>query len=175
MLTSAVKDGILKSQGTKEDQKVQQFTSKDTSLKQVCKIYKNREFPTGAKILDYGGGAYDEGVKYMANKGVTVNVYDPYNRSEDHNKKALSVEPDYIICANVLNVIKEDEIIKGILKEIRSYNKPVMFCMYEGNRTGKGTPTKKGYQRNQKTAEYLGIISEYFDITKTSGGIIECL
>lgn len=152
----------------------QQYSSKETSLKQVNRIFKNRMFPKGAKVLDYGGGAYDDGKNYMKQLGVDVFIYDPYNRTEQENEKALSVKPDYIVCANVLNVIAEDDIIRGILKEIKSYHVPAYFCMYEGNRTGQGEPTKKGYQRNQRLTEYLPIIKEYFDINSKKGGILEC-
>ena len=157
---------------------MQEFTSKDTSLNQVCKIYKNVSFPKGARILDYGGGAYDKGVEYMANKGVKVSIYDKYNRSAEHNETVLkefeAVKPDYVVCANVLNVIKEDFIIEEILQDIKKYGVPVFFCMYEGNRTGKGQPTKKGYQRNEKTSQYFRFLTKFFDVVKVKNGIVEC-
>ena len=40
--------------------------------------------------LDYGGGKFDNATEYLAEMNVTSLVYDPFNRSSDHNKMVLA-------------------------------------------------------------------------------------
>ena len=151
--------------------KNQQYTSKDTSISTVNKVYTNMYFAPGSVILDYGGGKYDKNTEYMQNKGCKVLVYDPYNRTEEHNKAVFEYiqnNPiDYIVCSNVLNVIKEIPVIEQILgniKQIQEVNKSkcvVYITVYEGDKSGEGKITKKGYQRNEPLKHYLGIVSKY--------------
>ena len=154
----------------------QEFTSKGTSIRQKTAskgftVYQSKiGFIPGAMILDYGGGRYDDSVEYMKKYGCKVLVYDPYNRTDRHNTAVLSSmrvrKPDYIVCSNVLNVIKENDIIDAVVKRI--YHIAVkgticIFSMYEGNGTGVGKITGPDqYQRNERTAAYLRFIKKYF-------------
>lgn len=73
--------------------------------------------------------------------------------------------PDYIICANVLNVIKEDAIVEDVVRKIRKLAKKettVIFVIYERNKDGIGTATVKGWQRNQSMDDYLPLLRAYF-------------
>lgn len=151
----------------------QEYTSADTSLNQVSRaytLYQNKiGFKKGSFILDYGGGRYDSAVEYMKGYGCTVKVYDPFNRLASHNRSVLNYAknhvPDYIINANVLNVIKEKEIIEDIVSNISrlagTYTMCI-FCVYEGNGTGHGSRTTKGWQRNQRTDSYIPMIQRHF-------------
>ena len=157
----------------------QLYNSADTSINTVCKIYRQADFQAGTNVLDFGGGKYNSNTEYMKEKMVSVSVYDPYNRTAEHNEKVLSEartnKPDYVVCSNVLNVILEDEIIDGILQELASFGAPAVYiAVYEGDRTGKGKATSKGFQRNEKTSVYLPKISRYFEIVSTKKGIITC-
>lgn len=152
----------------------QTFSSAKTSIRQISKPYKTHldkfGFRKNALILDYGGGKYDDAKDFMAKYGFNVLVYDPYNRSADHNKMVMSAvakrKPDYIICANVLNVIKENAIVDDVIKRIKRISGPdtvCIFSVYEGNRTGHGKQSGPDqYQRNQKTDSYIPMISKYF-------------
>ena len=143
----------------------QQYTSSETSINQIPAIYTQflNEFAKGDRVLDYGGGKYDTAKDFMKQYGVKVSVYDPFNRTESHNKKVIEdfklKRADVIVCANVLNVIKEDEIIEKIIHEILyRYAGPqtiVFFQVYEGDKSGKGKVTTKGYQRNQSAQTYM--------------------
>ena len=153
----------------------QKYTSADTSLNQVPAVYKHFHFPIGAKVLDYGGGKYDTATNYMRERGVTVGVYDKYNRTPAHNRAVLKemTSPDYVVCSNVLNVIAEDEIVDDILNDLASYNSTVLISVYEGNGSGVGKGTTKGYQRNAKAKEYLPMISKHFNkVAKRHGAFI---
>jgi hypothetical protein len=97
-------------------------------------------------------------------------VYDPYNRSKEENELALSSVlsrggADVVVCANVLNVIKEDSIIQEILQDILNYvhlGSKVYIQIYEGNKSGVGLPTSRGYQRNEVTSQYLDMIKKVY-------------
>lgn len=154
----------------------QEYSSKDTSISVVNKVYKQYNFRPFTTVLDYGGGKYDKNKDYMQQKQVNVLVYDKYNRSEEENLYALSVPHyDYLVCSNVLNVIKEDVIIDEILKHMRSLNADLyLFAVYEGDKSGTGKVTKKGYQRNQKLAFYKSLLEQYFTKVENKKGILVC-
>lgn len=152
----------------------QKYSSKNTSLNQVAAVYKRFRFPEGATVLDYGGGKYDTAAEYMKAQGVTVKVYDPYNRTPEENAAALAITPDYVVCSNVLNVIAEDEVIDGILADLASYPATVLITVYEGNGTGAGAATTKGYQRNQKAAAYWEMIDRHFSQVSKHNGVYIC-
>lgn len=156
----------------------QKYTSADISINVVNLVYKKFPFEKGSVVLDYGGGKYDTNQEYMASKGIKLMVFDPYNRSKTHNAQVLKrakLGVDYIVCSNVLNVIAEPEVIRNVVETIKHLAKnkaKVVFAIYEGDKTGKGKVTTKGYQRNQKTADYMKLINEYFDYTHKKGNLI---
>ena len=161
----------------------QQITSKDTSISVVNKIYTNKDFSRGSNILDYGGGKYDKNIEYMAKKGCKVVIYDPYNRSNEYNKQTITFvnsQPiHYIVCSNVLNVIKEDSVVEEVISNIakiksRNPGCTVYISVYEGDKTGISKETSKGWQRNLKTKEYYPLICKYLAIYETKNGIIVC-
>lgn len=160
----------------------QKYTSKDTSINVVNKVYTSFEFSNNSLILDYGGGRFDSNINYMKEKnGSVVKVYDKFNRSKEHNEKVLSFFknnlPNYIVCSNVLNVIMEDEIIDLICSDILNYSgkdTTIIFVIYEGDRSSIGKITSKGYQRNEKTKEYLSFIEKKFDVIKKKSNMIVC-
>lgn len=159
---------------------MQRYTSADTSINVVNKVYNKYEFNSHTVVLDYGGGRFDANTRFMKGKGVDIYVYDKYNRTKEHNRTVRKYmkrrPPDYVVCSNVLNVIYEDEIIDQILQDIAQYTTAkVLFSFYEGDGSGKGKETTKGYQRNQKSKDYIPMINKYFDITSKQNGIYECV
>lgn len=151
----------------------QEYSSADTSLNQVSRAYTVYQskvgFRRGSYILDYGGGRFDTAKDFMKQYGCTVRIFDPFNRTKAHNDSVLAYTrkhtPDYIINANVLNVIKENEVVDDVVRNISRLagkNTLCIFCVYEGNGTGRGTRTTKGWQRNQRTASYVPVIQRYF-------------
>lgn len=157
----------------------QKYSSKNTCVNTVNSIYTSSFITGGGTILDYGGGRYDSNKKYMESKGYSFLIYDKYNRSEEQNRIALEAarqhRPDYVVCSNVLNVIMEDEVIDEVLRDILRYAKEkVLFAIYEGDRSGIGKETTRGWQRNQKVAEYIAMIERHFNVLRRKGLIIEC-
>jgi len=102
----------------------QEFSSEKTSIAQVAALHtylmKSGIYRIDQTVLDWGGGKFDIAKNKVEDSvdGINFQVYDPFNRSEEHNKKVLEEikkvgGADIITIANVLNVIKEkDERIK---------------------------------------------------------------
>lgn len=150
----------------------QEFSSADTSLRQVAGLFKDKNayFHPNTLNLDYGGGKYDLASEYMRHYfDVTSLVYDPFNRSAQHNNEVISQVrknggADTVTCANVLNVIKEPTAREVAIKNIYKYLKPggiAYFTTYE--KAGQEGPTGGNkYQLARKTAAYIPEIAEIF-------------
>ena len=135
----------------------QTFTSANTSLNQVARLFKTKTFEsilssTNSSILDYGGGKYNLATNYIKD---TFNrdliVYDKFNRTPEHNKQALSNTYEIVACNNVLNVIDNLDTYYSILNDC--YNlatKYVLITIYNGNGSNIGKQSKADcYQRNE--------------------------
>lgn len=160
----------------------QKYTSKDTSIKTLNRVYKDirGRYSPGTTILDYGCGKYDLNQIYAQQSKYEWYGYDPYNRTEIENKEAMErfrkESPDVIICSNVLNVIAEDEVIEDIIikiSELADSQTDIFFTIFEGDKSGISGATSKGYQRNAKTRDYLKMLTPYF-ICECKGNIIKC-
>lgn len=160
----------------------QEYDSAATSINsnKLPAIYKMVNFNEGDIIVDFGGGKFDNAVEYIKDKGATLCVYDPYNRSAEHNKEVLRIlrengGADAAVNSNVLNVIKEPEARKNVLENIARITKPgapIYITVYEGKGNGQEGPTKSGYQLNRKTADYLEEIQEVFPDATRRGKLI---
>ena len=160
----------------------QEYTSKDTSINsgKLPAIFRMIDLAPGTINLDYGGGKFDNVAEYLEPKGVTNLVYDPYNRSSEHNQDVIEQirrngGADSVTLSNVLNVVKEPEARNNILRNIRRMVKPgghVYITVYEGSGNGAEGPTKAGYQLNRKTADYMSEIQEVFPDAVRKGKLI---
>ena len=161
----------------------QEFSSKDTSINssKLPAIYKLVNFPKGSVVLDFGGGRYDNGVEYLNSIGCEGYVYDPYNRTSEHNSEVVKAirangGADIVLNSNVLNVIKEAAARRTVLKNIKKLVKPsgkVYITVYEGNGSGQGKQSKAdSFQLNRKTADYLEEIQEVFPDATRKGKLI---
>ena len=160
----------------------QEYDSAATSINssKLPAIYKMINLEPGGLYVDFGGGRWDNAVEYIKDKGATLVVYDPYNRSAEHNKEVLRIlrengGADAAVNSNVLNVIKEPEARKNVLENIARITKPgapIYITVYEGKGNGQEGPTKSGYQLNRKTADYLEEIQEVFPDATRKGKLI---
>lgn len=160
----------------------QEYDSAATSINstKLPAIYRMIKLQPGTVGVDFGGGKFDNAVEYLRDQNVTLCVYDPYNRSAAHNREVLRTlrangGADFAINSNVLNVIKEPEARKGVLKNIKKITKsgaPIYITVYEGRGDAKEGVTKSGYQLNRKTADYLEEIQEVFPDAKRKGKLI---
>lgn len=153
---------------------IQTITSASTSISTINKIYKllpEMGYKPKTRILDFGCGKYDKNEKEAEKHGYIWLGYDPYNRSNKENKMTLDcleyASPHIIICSNVLNVIQEDNVLMDVLGQLYDYaddDTDIYITIYEGNKSGIGKVTTKGYQRNQKLDNYKDYILEFFDV-----------
>jgi hypothetical protein len=153
----------------------QQITSADTSINKeklpagYGKLKKLGVFKPGQRVVDIGGGRFDNAVEDLAKQDVELLVYDPFNRTPEHNKAVADViadgGADVAVSNNVLNVIEEPENIKRVIEQAENAIKPgdkAYFTVYVGSRSGKGAQTSKGYQRNEPTSAYVSRVEEVF-------------
>jgi len=153
----------------------QLYDSADTSINVSKKpagyneLKKRGEIKDGDVIVDIGGGRFDNLVEDAAEEGATVKVYDPFNRTPEHNSAVVDSvrdgQADMAMSHNVLNVIQEDKNIIDIAVQAENAIKPngkAHFSVYEGDGKGVGKVTTKGYQRNEKTQAYVPLIEQVF-------------
>ena len=140
----------------------------------------------GTINLDYGGGKYDQAIEYLKGLDIINLVFDPFNRTKEHNKEVLDVireagGADSCTCCNVLNVIDGDVAKLTALRNMKRLVKTggkIYIQTYEGSdkvevedeKTGKrkkkasgvGKVTTKGWQENKETKMYLPIVKKVF-------------
>jgi len=119
--------------------------------------------------LDYGGGKYDKLTDALAKRRIWNLVWDPFNRSEDHNALVLKLcaarRADFGICSNVLNVIREPKIRKDVLEDISigvEKDGMIFITVHEGDKSSKGKKTSKGWQSNRPAKNYMREIRRVF-------------
>lgn len=163
----------------------QEFSSAATSINsnKLPAIYNMVNFRPGDVVVDFSGGKFDNAVNYLKDKDVTLLVYDPYNRSAEHNKEVLRIlkehgGADAAVNSNVLNVIKEPEAREAVLKNIKKITRrgaPIYITVYEGRGDGVEGPTKSGYQLNRKTGDYMSEVGKVFSNVKRKGKLITAI
>lgn len=154
--------------------------SKATSLNQVTASFKTMSFKPGVMNLDYGGGKYDKASAMLAALGARNIVYDPFNRSLAHNLSArLTVAryggADTVTVNNVLNVIAEPEAIAQVIAQaangLRSGGE-ARFLIHEGDGTGAGRQSSKGWQRHEKASAFIGAVGASFGMVSRKGNML---
>lgn len=123
-------------------------------------------FKKNSRNFDIGGGQFDsisEHLKFFYK--VDNVIYDPFNRSEEHNRKVLSevkANPvDSVTSISVLNVILDANERKNHLQLAYNSLKSggiAFFKVYRGDGSGKASEI----QSNQPAAYYLQEITDVF-------------
>ena len=160
----------------------QEKTSAATSINsaKLPVLYGKVEFKTGTVNLDIGGGRFDNVTQFLATKGVRNYIYDPYNRSAEHNAAVARVtqegQSDTVTISNVLNVIDSLDGRRQVLENAVDAVKPdgtVYITVYEGDASGVARSTGKDqFQLNRKTADYVAEVREYFDDVTVKNKVI---
>ena len=158
----------------------QAVTSAKTCRRQTAHgiVEMLKQYPAGTRVLDFGGGKFDDAKQYAEQHGFVFEVYDPYNRTELHNLQVLSAEYDVLVCNNVLNVVTDDVIdhviddIKQVMLSTGAHTAYV--TVYEKNRDGKGEMTDVDtYQRNEKTKDYCPRLETKFKTVTVKSKLIK--
>ncbi|MBQ7211564.1 MAG: hypothetical protein IJS19_02665 [Muribaculaceae bacterium] len=158
----------------------QGFGSAGTSLRQVASGLRKVYWKKGTTNLDLGGGRFDEGTDYLAKEGVANLIFDPYNRTAEHNKavaeRVRKEGVDTVTCNNVLNVIDDAGARSNVILQAAKALKPdgtAYFTVYEGDKSGVGRQTKAdSWQNNRPTRDYIDEVKEHFDDVTLKNGVI---
>lgn len=160
----------------------QKISSANTSINssKLPAIFNLVDFKSGSLNLDFGGGKFDNATEFLAQQDVESLVYDPYNRTAEHNKEVLKKVrenggADTITLSNVLNVIAEPDSRLAVLRNCKKLLKSggtLYITVYEGTGKGDSKETKVGYQLNKKTADYIEEISSVFSDVSRKGKLI---
>jgi hypothetical protein len=158
---------------------MQSHTSAKTSVNTVPRLFSRVPFEKGTTNLDLGGGRFDTVTHLLRKRGVQNVVFDPYNRSEEHNAQTLArVDEgvDTVTVSNVLNVIKEKryriQVLRQAADAIRETDGSVYIAVYEGDRSSKGKQTSCGWQCNRPVRSYLSEVSSVFRDVSLKNGVI---
>ena len=103
----------------------QEFTSKNTSInsRNLPSAFRKFGITSGEVVLDYGCGRFwGHARDFCCTQGAELYLpFDKYNLRSSLNETSLEYAHRYgvdkIFCCNVLNVIKEDEIVQYIVDE----------------------------------------------------------
>lgn len=127
----------------------------------------------GTRNLDVGGGAHDSNTRYLGTRGVTNYVYDPFARSESHNREILrrvkAAPVDSVTSMSILNVIDDSTARLNHILLCQKSLKPGgkgYFKVWAGNASGKGESILGGYQSNRAVQSYLQDVRQVFGETQ---------
>ncbi|MES2200472.1 MAG: hypothetical protein V4489_09965 [Chlamydiota bacterium] len=124
--------------------------------------YMDLHLKVGTKNFDNGGGSHDYNTLFLKdNFGVDNFVYDPFQRSEEHNNKVLEEvkkkDFDTVTSNSVLNVIDD---LKSRFNHIflsceslKNHGK-AYFRIYEGDGSSLPKTLDYGFQSNRSTKSY---------------------
>ena len=152
-----------------------------TSLNQVPAIVKKYKDDFGTNILNYGcGRGWRKVEDYLVTEDPFSKIVYAYDKYGDPSLTQSPVGSfDSIIVANVLNVNAE---LSPVIRELYNYSAPennrkpckVYISIYEGDKSGIGKVTTKGYQRNEKAIAYMLPLQEYFNSVTRKGNFFIC-
>lgn len=138
----------------------QNYTSASTSIniRKAPAVYGNvtaKGIMRGKRVIDIGGGKFNTAVDKAREYGASVEIYDPFNRTEMHNRRVLSKRYDVAVISNVLNVIDDHSARMNVVR-LALYHAPiVLVTVYEGNGSGIGAQSGiDSWQENRRTTSY---------------------
>lgn len=119
----------------------QRLTSRQTSINStkapaVYSMKRAVDAMTGKRVVDIGGGRFDTAAEAARVYGAAVSIYDPFNRTPEHNAAVLAGSYDIAVISNVLNVI-DSEAARGDVVRLAA------------------TKAADSWQENRRTADYM--------------------
>lgn len=143
----------------------QRFTSRQTSINSrkapaVYSMPKAVDVMTGKTVVDIGGGRFDTAQEAAQVYGATVSIYDPFNRTPEHNAAVLAGSYDVAVISNVLNVIDSRAARGEVVQLAAQKAAALLITVYEGDGSGTGRQTAAdSWQENRRTADYMDEIA----------------
>ena len=165
---------------SEEERAQQAFPSNRTDRRQRSGIFTKVEWSEGVVNFDNGGGASDKAQEYLDKFGAINLVYDPYNRTNGHNREVLArvreTPADTSTISNVLNIIKEPEVRMDVMLRSKHCVRPggiIYVWCYEGDESGVGRETlEDSWQTNMKLKAYLPEVQQVWPNARIQRGII---
>lgn len=163
---------------------MQEYTSAKSSIKQIPAGFKIIDKYFGWKPntinFDIGGGKYNLFTEKLMEKNVTNLVFDPYNRTNEHNNNVLSIVKrfgaDSVTVFNVLNVIKEYEmqinVLNLALETLKSGGYIFVRSTYMNPKKVSGVTKSGTFQHYLTMKDYLKLIKNVFPNAELKHGII---
>ena len=140
-----------------------------------CEAFNDLNLQKNTRNIDIGGGKYNQNTIYLQKKFQIKNyVYDPYNRSIEHNEKVLQLAKqnpfDTATSMSVLNVINSKESrmahIQLMFDSLRTGG-IAFFKVYKGNNSGKEKYGQNRFQSNRGAETYANEVIEIFGKNNT--------
>lgn len=161
---------------------LQDYTSAETCTAnqyRVPALFNKVAWETGTVNADIGGGRFENATNFLADLGIENLVYDPFNRPPAHNtavvRRVAGGQAHTVTLSNVLNVsntaIGRAQAIVDAADALTP-DGTAYFTVYEGDGSGVGRETPKGWQENRKLASYVPEILPYFENVKIKRGVI---
>ena len=88
-------------------------------------------------------------------------------------KAAHGETVDIVVISNVLNVIDSDSDMLELISSAVLMKAPIYITIYEGNKSGIGEETSRGYQRNQPTKWYTKLFSPLYYNVELKNNVIK--
>jgi hypothetical protein len=163
---------------------MQEYSSAKSSIKQIPAGFKiiNKYFGWKPNTInfDIGGGKYDLFTEKLTEKNVTNLVFDPYNRTDEHNSSVLSIVrrfgADSVTVFNVLNVIKEFEmqinVLNLALETLKSGGYIFVRSTYMNPKKISGVTKSGTFQHYLTMKDYLELVKNVFPNAELKHGII---
>lgn len=156
--------------------------SKITAIDQVPALHKFfvKSWGTQHRVFDFGAGKMGKVDEFMRGNTSGYFPYDPFNRDGMSNQFSLdSIEEcNFILCANVLNVLEEETLDKTI-KELADLTRQTLsgFCyisVYHKSSLPKNRQVGNHFQRNELAKWYIPHLKMHFDTVYLAKGILRC-
>lgn len=117
----------------------QRFTSKQTSINStkapaVYSMKRAVNVMTGKTVVDIGGGRFDTAAEAARVYGAAVSIYDPFNRTPEHNAAVLAGSYDVAVISNVLNVIDSEAARGDVVRLAATKAAALLITVYEADR-----------------------------------------
>jgi len=149
----------------------------------VPKLFKKVRWRSYSVNLDVGGGYHKDATLYLAERKVKNVVYDHIHKSAEHNAKAISFVigiggSHSVTLSDVLNVIpswRDRDAVLYYSKFLARKSAPIYIGVYEGDKSGVGKMTRKGWQANLELGEYEKAIANRFEIVSIKDGVITAI
>eukprot|EP00877_Chromochloris_zofingiensis_P010470 jgi/Chrzof1/5677/Cz16g11110.t1 len=120
--------------------------------------------------IDVGGGKFDTNINYLKHKyQVTNRVYDPFNRSKEHNlavlQESITAPFDTATSISVMNVIKDKADRVDHVRLTFDCIKPggvAYFKVFAGNGSGQEDVQEGTYQSNRGAESYADEVAQIY-------------